>query len=1219
MRLVAGILSVLLLVGFAAVVPRSTPVVGVLRLQRKQGATGSRFTSRSTSQPAPIALWSDSSSLYWSGALSSASGMVHSNSSMTFAGAGISLNGPVEYATSLGIVGAKPSFSEPPSKVAPYGPTMNYNLGLYAPGGEQALSAGSSYFNETATCSSSHGTWFVWGSLSPGLYWVPCNVVFLGVAQSMKITLVATGTISVVGAFERFSSYMDNLMLATTASSPLALTLTGAGVSTKGYLWDPSGGVWLTGAGDSLVCGAIGAGIIVTGLGLSIDGTSCPVIPPVVVSKPAYHAFPAPIYVNAGSLPVAPTSPATAATRSLVITAKPAPRFTKAPTPMQGVPIVGWRPQSGPAPAIGYQGPWTSFSSEASLPETPRTPPDPVVATDGCTIAEVTNDLLQTMPNPNNSGGCSGSGVTSPIDLNHLFSKLFKAETYGLWGSLGGRCNAFSDPRLYYDSTNKMWFLSGELYGMCTNGYVPFQYYGVVLGVAQHLGGEWSTFLIDQNTTGLTQSTFYKCVFDQPGMSVTSSDVIITFAVIQGAYGCIPSTGSPPAIITFNDQMWVLGTADLVAAENDPAQGMCALSAEYSTTCKSVQVLCGNKNNCDHALPVPDSPYIVYNDSGASGAQPFFGLMAITGTPDTNSVTVTTNVTPDKVIPHAPGAFGIPLVACSSLSTGQSCATTAPPRSAYGAGSSFTIGTMYQRVETAAYQASPYPGASGDIWVSGNTGCAPGGPGAPVVACAYLFRISIGSFVPGTSSVLGEGISATMPQQFLIGSPGVSFIYPGVVLDRTCQVHIFANNTYYCPWNLFVSMTEAGAGAINTTNLHPLVSSYPSSVVATVPGDTYGALPAPCWDMNKYYNWCGLSMVTLQPGLENDGTNWTGSAGCPIAYGDRWGDYQAGFPDPDNGQFVWVVSENVVSSKPPLGTCTAADGIKTVLYGWSTTVAEVSLLQGAPPSKGLWMATSRGDVVTYGQAANVGSNAGSVVSLNKPIVGMAATPDGGGYWTVASDGGIFAYGDAAFYGSMGGQSLNKPMVGIAATPDGKGYWTVASDGGVFAYGDAVFHGSMGSKHLNAPIVGMAATSDGGGYWLVASDGGIFSFGDAVFHGSMGGQPLSAPIVGIASSGNGCGYWLAGANGSVYAFFGCGYSATATSTAMSGVVSIVSPNSDGGACYYLVGSNGGIYVAGLNSWCQFYASLPLSWLPFLRGGNPLYLLSPDNPIVGAAAE
>ena len=38
-------------------------------------------------------------------------------------------------------------------------------------------------------------------------------------------------------------------------------------------------------------------------------------------------------------------------------------------------------------------------------------------------------------------------------------------------------------------------------------------------------------------------------------------------------------------------------------------------------------------------------------------------------------------------------------------------------------------------------------------------------------------------------------------------------------------------------------------------------------------------------------------------------------------------------------------------------------------------------------------------------------------SLNKPVVGMAATPDGKGYWEVASDGGIFSYGDAAFFGA----------------------------------------------------------------------------------------------------------------------------------------------------------------------------------------------------------
>ncbi len=78
-----------------------------------------------------------------------------------------------------------------------------------------------------------------------------------------------------------------------------------------------------------------------------------------------------------------------------------------------------------------------------------------------------------------------------------------------------------------------------------------------------------------------------------------------------------------------------------------------------------------------------------------------------------------------------------------------------------------------------------------------------------------------------------------------------------------------------------------------------------------------------------------------------------------------------------------------------------------------------------------------------------------------------------GYWLVASDGGIFSYGDAQFYGSTGSMTLNKPIVGMAATPDGKGYWFVASDGGVFNYGDAGFFGSAGSLVLNKPVVGMA--------------------------------------------------------------------------------------------------------------------------------------------------
>jgi hypothetical protein len=118
---------------------------------------------------------------------------------------------------------------------------------------------------------------------------------------------------------------------------------------------------------------------------------------------------------------------------------------------------------------------------------------------------------------------------------------------------------------------------------------------------------------------------------------------------------------------------------------------------------------------------------------------------------------------------------------------------------------------------------------------------------------------------------------------------------------------------------------------------------------------------------------------------------------------------------------------------------------------------------------------------------------------------------------VAADGGIFAYGDAQFYGSTGGMHLNKPIVGMAATPDGGGYWLVAADGGIFAYGDAQFYGSTGSIHLNQPIVGAAAMPDGSGYWFTAADGGVFSYGGAPFLGAAAGTGIGT-VVGLASDG-----------------------------------------------------------------------------------------------------
>jgi len=247
---------------------------------------------------------------------------------------------------------------------------------------------------------------------------------------------------------------------------------------------------------------------------------------------------------------------------------------------------------------------------------------------------------------------------------------------------------------------------------------------------------------------------------------------------------------------------------------------------------------------------------------------------------------------------------------------------------------------------------------------------------------------------------------------------------------------------------------------------------------------------------------------------------------------------------------------------------------------------------------GYWLTASDGGVFNYGSSPFEGSAGGT--PLNKPIVGMASTPDAGGYWLVASDGGIFTYGDAGFYGSAGATPLNKPMVGMASTPDGGGYWLVASDGGIFTYGDAQFFGSAGGTPLNKPIVGMASTPDGGGYWLVASDGGIFTYGDAGFYGSAGATPLNKPMVGMASTSDGGGYWLVASDGGIFTYGDATFHGSAGATPLNKPMVGMASTSDGGG-YWLVASDGGIFTYGD---ATFYGS---------AGGTPL-----NKPMVGMAA-
>jgi sugar lactone lactonase YvrE len=276
-----------------------------------------------------------------------------------------------------------------------------------------------------------------------------------------------------------------------------------------------------------------------------------------------------------------------------------------------------------------------------------------------------------------------------------------------------------------------------------------------------------------------------------------------------------------------------------------------------------------------------------------------------------------------------------------------------------------------------------------------------------------------------------------------------------------------------------------------------------------------------------------------------------------------------------------------------MGTCslTARVGIGAV-YGARWGVPQMFTV-ASPCSGGYWIAGADGAVYPFGSAADYGSLVSSGVTPAKPIVGIAATADCKGYWLVASDGGVFAFGDAHYYGSMGGQPLNRPVVGMASTPQG-GYYELASDGGIFSFGPgADFDGSMGGQPLNQPVVGMASTPQGG-YYEVASDGGIFSFGPgADFDGSMGGQPLNRPVVGMADNPTG-GYYEVASDGGIFSFGAPFHGSTGCLSLSKPILSmVVSPDlttvGTGTACgftggqapggYQFVASDGGVFSFG----------------------------------------
>ena len=343
----------------------------------------------------------------------------------------------------------------------------------------------------------------------------------------------------------------------------------------------------------------------------------------------------------------------------------------------------------------------------------------------------------------------------------------------------------------------------------------------------------------------------------------------------------------------------------------------------------------------------------------------------------------------------------------------------------------------------------------------------------------------------------------------------------------------------------------------------------------------------------------GQTLTKLTVGTQVDGMAWATAATGSLVVTDSGTNKVVTI----SGSFTPGTLLITAASGSPVsgfvGTVDLATGnITPVATGFSSPTG-LLFIPGTPnPGPyGYHLAATDGGVFSFGDSPFFGSMGGR--PLNRPVVGMATTPDRQGYWLVASDGGIFTFGDAAFFGSTGSLNLNAPVVGMAATPDGLGYWLVASDGGVFSFGDALSFGSLGGNRPAQPVVAIASTADGKGYWIVTAGGSVTPFGDAETLGSVGGT-LNKPIVGMAATSDGRGYWLVASDGGVFTFGDAGFFGSAGGITLNRPIVSVVPTASGNG-YWLVASDGGVFSYGDAS---FFGS---------TGGITL-----NAPVVGAGA-
>ena len=234
----------------------------------------------------------------------------------------------------------------------------------------------------------------------------------------------------------------------------------------------------------------------------------------------------------------------------------------------------------------------------------------------------------------------------------------------------------------------------------------------------------------------------------------------------------------------------------------------------------------------------------------------------------------------------------------------------------------------------------------------------------------------------------------------------------------------------------------------------------------------------------------------------------------------------SGDPDPpaeaiDPG--LWVLKSD--------GTVLADGSAEHLGNGTSPSSDRFAAMAAHPDGDGYWLATSGGDVQTFGSATYHGNAVGA--GGGGSVVAMAAHPDGDGYWLATSRGNVFAFGAAGHWGAIAHLGLAADVVDIESSSSGDGYWLALDDGRVLAFGDARDHGCGPLLRAGMAGIGLAAALDGAGYWLAGADTAVHAIGTADHHGDRADRQNRLRTVGFAVTASGHGYWLVWSDGTSF--------------------------------------------------------------------------------------